>query len=137
MSKMRDLQIPNAAAKWFFDKDVLSFSWSVATNYVIDNENSFYVRFADGEHATPNVAATTTANPTRTIEKNECLRKMLYENELNLVWKLKFPFYALAMRSGSTTWFAASVIRTRPLIRAPSTTTIDRVSMSPSMAADA
>jgi outer membrane receptor protein involved in Fe transport len=44
-------QVPNAAAKWFFDKDVRSFSWSVATNYVIDNENSFYVRFADGEKA--------------------------------------------------------------------------------------
>jgi outer membrane receptor protein involved in Fe transport len=43
--------IPNPAAKWNFDKDVVSFSWSVASNFVINNENSFYARFADGEKA--------------------------------------------------------------------------------------
>jgi outer membrane receptor protein involved in Fe transport len=43
--------IPNPAAKWHFDKNVRSFSWSAATNYVIDQRNSFYVRFADGEKA--------------------------------------------------------------------------------------
>jgi outer membrane receptor protein involved in Fe transport len=43
--------VPNPAAQWFFDKDVRSFSWSVASNFVIDNENSFYVRYADGEKA--------------------------------------------------------------------------------------
>lgn len=43
--------IPNPAAKWHFDKNVRSFSWSGATNFVINNENSFYVRYADGEKA--------------------------------------------------------------------------------------
>ena len=42
---------PNPTGKWDFDKDVHSFSWSSAANYVINNENSFYVRFADGEKA--------------------------------------------------------------------------------------
>jgi outer membrane receptor protein involved in Fe transport len=42
---------PNPNGKWDFDKDVHSFSWSSAGNYVINNENSFYVRFADGEKA--------------------------------------------------------------------------------------
>ena len=44
-------QVPNAAAKWDFDKNVRSFSWSAASNFVINNENSFYVRYADGEKA--------------------------------------------------------------------------------------
>lgn len=43
--------IPNAAGKWFYDKNVRSFSWSAASNFVINNENSFYVRYADGEKA--------------------------------------------------------------------------------------
>ena len=43
--------IPNPAAQWFFDKDVRSFSWSAASNFVINNEHSFYVRYADGEKA--------------------------------------------------------------------------------------
>ncbi len=43
--------VPNPAAVWAFDKAVHSFSWSAATNFVIDNNNSFYVRFADGEKA--------------------------------------------------------------------------------------
>ena len=43
--------VPNPAAQWFFDKDVRAFSWSVATNFVINNEHSFYVRLADGEKA--------------------------------------------------------------------------------------
>lgn len=42
---------PNPAGKWDFDKDVRSFSWSAASNYVINNTNSLYVRFADGEKA--------------------------------------------------------------------------------------
>ena len=42
---------PNPAQKWDFDKDVRSFSWSGAANFVINNENSLYVRFADGEKA--------------------------------------------------------------------------------------
>jgi len=44
-------QIPNPAAKWDFDKHVRSFSVSAATNFVINNNNSFYVRYADGEKA--------------------------------------------------------------------------------------
>jgi iron complex outermembrane recepter protein len=44
-------QVPNPAAKWAFDKNVRSFSLSAATNFVIDNNNSFYVRYADGEKA--------------------------------------------------------------------------------------
>ena len=43
--------VPNPNAQWFFDQDVRAFSWSVATNFVINNENSFYVRLADGEKA--------------------------------------------------------------------------------------
>ncbi|PAW65506.1 MAG: hypothetical protein B9S34_10875 [Opitutia bacterium Tous-C1TDCM] len=43
--------VPNPNAQWFFDKDVRAFSWSVASNFVINNENSFYVRLADGEKA--------------------------------------------------------------------------------------
>lgn len=43
--------VPNPAAKWAFDKAVQSFSWSAATNFVINNENSFYLRYADGEKA--------------------------------------------------------------------------------------
>lgn len=43
--------VPNPNAKWHFDKNVRSFSWSVASNFVINNENSFYVRYADGEKA--------------------------------------------------------------------------------------
>jgi len=44
-------QVPNPAGKWDFDKYVRSFSWSAASNFVIDNQNSFYVRYADGEKA--------------------------------------------------------------------------------------
>ncbi|MEO6246901.1 MAG: TonB-dependent receptor, partial [Opitutaceae bacterium] len=44
-------QVPNPNGKWDFDKNVRSFSWSAATNFVINNENSFYVRYADGEKA--------------------------------------------------------------------------------------
>ncbi len=44
-------QVPNPAAKWNFDKNVRSFSLSGATNFVINNNNSFYVRYADGEKA--------------------------------------------------------------------------------------
>jgi iron complex outermembrane recepter protein len=36
---------------WYYDKNVDSFSWSLGTNYVINDRNSFYVRFADGEKA--------------------------------------------------------------------------------------
>lgn len=43
--------VPNPAAKWNFDKNVRSFSWSTASNFVINNENSFYVRYANGEKA--------------------------------------------------------------------------------------
>ncbi|MCX6956729.1 MAG: TonB-dependent receptor plug domain-containing protein, partial [Verrucomicrobia bacterium] len=43
--------VPNPAGKWDFDKNVRSFSWSAATNFVINEANSFYVRFADGEKA--------------------------------------------------------------------------------------
>jgi len=43
--------LPNPAAKWNFDKSVRSFSWSTATNFVINNENSFYIRYANGEKA--------------------------------------------------------------------------------------
>jgi outer membrane receptor protein involved in Fe transport len=42
---------PNPAAKWDFDKSIRSFSWSGAGNFVINNDHSFYVRFADGEKA--------------------------------------------------------------------------------------
>ncbi|MBM3852174.1 MAG: hypothetical protein FJ399_03365, partial [Verrucomicrobia bacterium] len=43
--------VPNPAAQWFFDKDVRSFSWSAATNIVLNDQHSFYVRYADGEKA--------------------------------------------------------------------------------------
>jgi outer membrane receptor protein involved in Fe transport len=43
--------VPNPANKWFFDKNVNSFSWSAASNFVINDQNSFYVRYADGEKA--------------------------------------------------------------------------------------
>jgi outer membrane receptor protein involved in Fe transport len=43
--------VPNPAGKWDFDQDVTSFSWSAATNFVIDNERSFYLRYADGQKA--------------------------------------------------------------------------------------
>lgn len=36
---------------WNYDKDVDSFSWSIGTNYVINDKNSFYVRYSDGEKA--------------------------------------------------------------------------------------
>ncbi len=43
--------VPNPNAKWHFDKNIRSFSWSAAGNFVIDHDNSFYVRYADGEKA--------------------------------------------------------------------------------------
>lgn len=43
--------VPNPNAKWHFDKNVRSFSWSAATNFVINDSNSFYLRYADGEKA--------------------------------------------------------------------------------------
>ena len=43
--------VPNPNAKWNFNKDVDSFSWSAASNFVINDHNSFYVRYADGEKA--------------------------------------------------------------------------------------
>lgn len=43
--------VPNPNNIWHFDKSVRSFSWSAATNYVINHENSFYVRYANGEKA--------------------------------------------------------------------------------------
>ena len=43
--------VPNPANKWHFDKRIASFSWSAATNVVLNAENSFYVRYADGEKA--------------------------------------------------------------------------------------
>jgi outer membrane receptor protein involved in Fe transport len=44
-------QVPNPNAKWNFDKNIRSFSWSAASNFVINSENSFYLRYADGEKA--------------------------------------------------------------------------------------
>jgi iron complex outermembrane receptor protein len=41
--------VPNPAAQWRYDKRVASFSWSAATNVVLNDAHSFYVRFADGE----------------------------------------------------------------------------------------
>ena len=41
--------VPNPANKWFFNKGVSTLSWSAASNYVIDDANSFYVRYANGE----------------------------------------------------------------------------------------
>ena len=43
--------VPNPASVWHFDQNVRSFSWSTATNFVINNENSFYTRYANGEKA--------------------------------------------------------------------------------------
>jgi iron complex outermembrane recepter protein len=43
--------VPNPAARWRFSKMVPSFSWSTATNFVINGENSFYLRYANGEKA--------------------------------------------------------------------------------------
>ncbi|MDP3073024.1 MAG: TonB-dependent receptor [Opitutaceae bacterium] len=43
--------VPNPANKWHYDKDVDSFSWSAASNFVINDRNSFYIRYADGEKA--------------------------------------------------------------------------------------
>ena len=43
--------VPNPAAQWHYDKDVDSFSWSAASNFVITDSNSFYIRYADGEKA--------------------------------------------------------------------------------------
>jgi outer membrane receptor protein involved in Fe transport len=43
--------VPNPAGKWEFDRSIRSFSWSAASNFVIDPANSFYVRFTDGEKA--------------------------------------------------------------------------------------
>ncbi len=43
--------VPSAANTWYYDKNVDSFSWSVGSNFVINNRNSFYVRYADGQKA--------------------------------------------------------------------------------------
>ena len=41
--------VPNPANKWFFNKGVSTLSWSAASNFVINDANSFYVRYANGE----------------------------------------------------------------------------------------
>lgn len=43
--------VPNPANKWYYDKDVDSLSWSIGSNFVINEHNSFYLRYTDGEKA--------------------------------------------------------------------------------------
>jgi len=43
--------VPNPANTWNYDKNVDSFSMSIATNFVIDDRNSVYLRHTDGEKA--------------------------------------------------------------------------------------
>jgi outer membrane receptor protein involved in Fe transport len=43
--------IPNPANVWRFNKDVNSFSWSGGSNFTINEENSIYIRYTDGEKA--------------------------------------------------------------------------------------
>lgn len=41
--------VPNPANIWHYDKDVDSLSWSVASNFVVNDRNSVYLRYTDGE----------------------------------------------------------------------------------------
>jgi iron complex outermembrane receptor protein len=43
--------VPNPAGVWRFDKDVDSFSWSVASNVIINDRSSFYLRYTAAEKA--------------------------------------------------------------------------------------
>jgi len=43
--------VENPANVWNYDRDVDSFSWSAATNHIINDSNSLYVRYAHGEKA--------------------------------------------------------------------------------------
>ncbi|MES2693450.1 MAG: TonB-dependent receptor [Verrucomicrobiota bacterium] len=81
-------QVPNPAAKWDFDKNVRSFSWSAATNYVINENNSFYVRYADGEKA-PDYAFFRTYTSAFRLANLKPRPQTVLQAELGYRWKLK------------------------------------------------
>ncbi len=81
-------QVPNAAAKWFYDKNVRSFSWSAATNFVINNENSFYLRYADGEKA-PDYAFFRNYNSVFRLNNLRPKPQSVEQVELGYRWKLR------------------------------------------------
>lgn len=78
--------VPNPANKWDFDKNVRSFSWSAATNYVIDDRNSLYVRYADGEKA-PDYAFFRTYNSVFRLANLKPRPQTVRQAELGYRWK--------------------------------------------------
>lgn len=78
--------VPNPANRWDFDKNVRSFSWSAATNYVIDDRNSLYVRYADGEKA-PDYAFFRTYNSAFRLANLKPRPQSVQQAELGYRWK--------------------------------------------------
>lgn len=78
--------VPNPANKWDFDKNVRSFSWSAATNYVINDSNSLYVRYADGEKA-PDYAFFRTYNSVFRLANLKPRPQSVQQAELGYRWK--------------------------------------------------
>jgi iron complex outermembrane receptor protein len=78
--------VANPAGKWDFDKNVRSFSWSVASNFVINDENSFYVRYADGEKA-PDYAFFRNYNSVFRINNLKPVPQTVEQVELGYRWK--------------------------------------------------
>jgi iron complex outermembrane receptor protein len=78
--------VPNPNGKWDFDKNVRSFSWSVASNFVINNENSFYVRYADGEKA-PDYAFFRNYNSVFRLNNLKPVPQTVEQVELGYRWK--------------------------------------------------
>lgn len=78
--------VPNPANKWDFDKNVRSFSWSAATNFVIDDRNSLYVRYADGEKA-PDYAFFRTYNSVFRLANLKPRPQSVQQAELGYRWK--------------------------------------------------
>ncbi len=92
-------QVPNPAAKWNFDKSVRSFSWSTASNFVINGENSFYVRYAEGEKA-PDYGFFRNYNSVFRINNLKPRPQTIQQVELGYRWKrgpvtlTATPFYS-------------------------------------------
>lgn len=78
--------VPNPAAKWSFDKNIRSFSWSAASNFVINAENSFYVRYADGEK-TPDYGFFRTYNSQFRLDNLKGRPQTVEQAELGYRWK--------------------------------------------------
>ena len=96
---------------WKYDKDVDSFSWSAASNHIINENNSFYLRYADGEKA-PSAALFRSLNSQFRIDRLEMIPQTTQQWELGYRYdkgRANFvftPYYSLL----GTIWNSPSAL---------------------------